>query len=143
MSKKDKSEPSNEIYIGGDVSGPIAIGENISQTQSVQAGPSGFTKQELTTISELIDGLKRQVSSEAPPDKRQPALERLSELEQTITAQEPDVATLAYVRNWFVKNIPQVADSVTELLANPIFGKVSGAAGAAIAHELKRRLGSQ
>jgi len=142
MNNENKSGNKTNITITGDVSGQIAVGENIGQTQSLQAGNSNLTEQELQTLSELIESLKQQVSSEAPPDKKEPALERVSELEQAITAEEPDISTMEYVKNWFIKNVPQLAGAVTGLVVNPIVGKLVEAAGETIAHEFKRRFES-
>jgi hypothetical protein len=98
---------------------------------------------ELKTLSEMIAGLKQQISTEAPPDKKEPALEKVSELEQAITDKKPDVSTMEYVRNWFVKNIPGLAGAVTGLVVNPIVGKLVEAAGETIASEFKRRFDPQ
>jgi hypothetical protein len=128
--------------ISGNVSGQVAVGENIHQAQSLQAGPSRLTEAELKSLSELIESLRAQVESEAPPEKKAPALERVSELEQAITAKEPDVSTMEYVKNWFVKNIPQLAGTVTSVVINPIVGKLVEAAGETVVNEFKRRFGA-
>ena len=143
MRKKPTANQGITISIGGDVGGQMAVGENITQTQSIQSGSSGLTEEELKSLSILIEELRRQVASEAPPDKKEPALERVSELEQAITAKEPDVSTMEYVKNWFIKNIPQLAGAVTGLVVNPIVGKLVEAAGETVANEFKRRFGSE
>jgi hypothetical protein len=143
MSKKPARNPGVTVSINGDVSGQVAVGKNIKQAQSVRVGTSNLTEKELKTLSELIEALKQQVSTEAPPDKKEPALEKVSELEKAITDEKPDLSTMEYVRNWFVKNIPALAGTVTSLVVNPIVGKLVEAAGETIAQEFKRRFGIQ
>ena len=143
MSKKPARSPGVTVSINGDVSGQVAIGKNIRQAQSLRAGASSLTEAELKTLSELIEGLKQQVATEAPPDKKEPALEKVSELEKAITDEKPDLSTMEYVRNWFVKNIPALAGTVTSLVVNPIVGKLVEAAGETITQEFKRRFGIQ
>lgn len=143
MSKKSKQSQGVSVNIAGEVSGQVAVGENIRQAQSLQTGVSKLTQEEMKTLAELIEGLKQQVAAEAPPEKKDPALERVSELEQAVTAEKPDVSTMEYVRNWFVKNIPGLAGAVTSLVVNPIVGKLVEAAGETIAHEFKRRFDPQ
>ncbi len=58
-------------------------------------------------------------------------LERLDELEEAVTAEEPDLATMAYVKHWFLTKLPSVAGVVTSILVNPIVGKLVQSAGAA------------
>jgi len=62
-------------------------------------------------------------------------------LEEAVTAQEPDLATVEYVKGWFVKNIPALAGTVTGVVLNPRVGKLVQAAGDTLAHEYKRRFG--
>ena len=142
-SKKRPQPPSIDARISGSVSGQVAIGENITQTQHVQASSAPITEADLQTLRSLIADLKAQVASTAPADKQATALEKVSELEEAITVKEPDISTMEYVRNWFVKNIPQLAGAVTGLVVNPIVGKLVEAAGETVAHEFKRRFGTE
>lgn len=128
-------------HISGSVSGQLAIGENITQTQRIQTGSAAVTEAELETLRNLIVELKEQVGALAPAEKQSTALEKASELEEAILAKEPDLTTMEYIRNWFVKNIPQLAGTVTSVVVNPIVGKLVEAAGETVAHEFKRRFG--
>ena len=141
MSKKPTQSQGVTVNIDGSVSGQVAVGKNIKQT--IQAGTPKLTKEELKTLVELIAGLKQQVSAEAPVDKKESALEKVSELEQAITDKKPDVSTMEYVRNWFVKNIPGLAGAVTGLVVNPLVGKLVEAAGETVAQEFKRRFNTK
>ncbi len=139
MSKKPSRSQGVTVNIDGNVSGQVAVGKNIKQAQALRAGAPKLTQAELKALAELIAGLKQQVSVEAPTDKKEPALEKVSELEQAITDKKPDVSTMEYVRNWFVKNIPGLAGAVTGLVVNPLVGKLVEAAGETVAQEFKRR----
>jgi hypothetical protein len=146
MTSKPKAQDFSEkksisASISGSVSGQLAIGENITQTQHVQTGSAAVTAAELETLKNLIADLKAQVAASVPLEKQATALEKTSELEGAILAKEPDVTTMEYVRNWFVKNIPPLAGAVTGLVVNPIVGKLVEAAGETVAHEFKRRFG--
>ena len=139
--QRSSRKTSVETRISGSVSGQIAIGENITQTQTVQAASAHVTEADLQTLRDLIADLKAQIASTVPADTQATALEKVSELEEAVTAKKPDVSTMEYVKNWFVKNIPQLAGAVTGLVVNPIVGKLVEAAGETVAHEFKRRFG--
>lgn len=143
MNNQHTSNEKTTVSIGGDVSGQVAVGNHINQTQSIHAAVPNLTEGEFQTLSELFESLKQQVSSEAPVEKKEPALERVVELEEAITAKEPDISTMEYVKNWFIRNVPQLAGAVTGLVVNPIVGKLVEAAGETIAHEFKRRFGTE
>ena len=141
--KPAHQEPAIEANFSGNISGQVAIGENISQVQTIKVENSSVTEADLITLHKMITELKSRISSTAPADKQADALEKVSELEQAITGEKPDISTMEYVRNWFGKNLPQLAGAVTGLVVNPIVGKLVEAAGETIAHEFKRRFGSQ
>jgi len=146
MGSKKKPQQSShkssiEAQISGSVSGQIAIGENITQTQSIQTAGAQVTEADLETLHSLIADLKEKIASIETAEKQATALEKVSELEEAITAEKPDISTMEYVRNWFVKNVPQLAGAVTGLVVNPIVGKLVEAAGETVAHEFKRRFG--
>ncbi len=141
MSKKPTRSQGVTVNIAGNVSGQVAVGKNIKQ--ALRASAPKLTQAELKTLEELIAGLKQQVSAVAPVDKKESALEKVSELEQAITDKKPDISTMEYVRNWFVKNIPGLAGAVTGLVVNPLVGKLVEAAGETIAQEFKRRFNTK
>ena len=99
------------------------------------------TEAELATLRSLIEELKAQVALNAPAEKQAIALDKTAELEEALLAEEPDVTTMEYVRNWFVKDVPQLAGAITGLVVNPIVGKLVEAAGDTFVHEFKRRFG--
>jgi len=139
----NKPKPKNQLkgIIKGDVSGQVAIGNNINQTQTIKNISSQASEADLEALHNLIENLKKQISNKVPVDQQERAIERVSELEEAITAEEPDLTTMEYVKNWFGKNLPQLAGAVTGLVVNPIVGKLVEAAGEAIAHDFKIRFG--
>lgn len=138
MNKKGKSNRGINVTITGDTSGQIAVGKNIQQRQ--QAG-SPITPADLESFRELISELRTKVASEAPADKKDAALERVQELEQAVTAEKPELSTMEYVRNWFGKNIPALAGTVTSVVVHPIVGKLVEAGGDLLVQEFQRRFG--
>ncbi len=127
--------------ISGDVSGQVAVGKDIAQTQSVGAAPSQVTEAELAELRGAFADLRAQVLAAAPPESQGAALERLDELEEAVIAEEPDVSTMEYAKRWFSKHLPTIAGSVTSVVVHPIVGKLVQAAGDAVAGEFRRRFG--
>ena len=53
------------------------------------------------------------------------------------------MTTMEYVKRWFVKNLPGLAEAVTGVVVHPIVGKLVEAAGDALAAEFRRRFGGE
>ena len=123
--------------ITGNVSGQVAVGKHISQTQHIGAADK-VTEAELAELQELFASLQAQVAATAAPEQRAPALERVVELEEALTAAEPDLGTAHYVKKWFLKNLPTVAGLITGVFVNPVVGKLVQSAGDVAAGELAR-----
>jgi len=117
------------VITGSDVSGQVAVGEGITQVQTVGVGRPEVTEADLAELRRLLADLKARVAAGAPPDKRDAALERVDELEEAITAEEPDLTTMEYVRGWFARHLPGLAGAVTGAVAHPIVGRLVEAAG--------------
>jgi hypothetical protein len=130
---------SGRIEVGGDLSGQVAIGKQIDQRQVVSREPP--TAEELAVLDDRFRELERTVAEAAPPEERERALEMVDELEAAVTAEEPDLTTMEYVRNWFAKHLPTAAGAVTGVIVNPIVGKLVAAGGDALVAEFKRRFG--
>ena len=143
MSPEERSGDVIHGTISGPVTGQAAIGKDIQQTYTTGATPPQVTAEDLAALRQALAALKAQVAAEAPPDKKDAALERVDELEAAVTAPEPDLSTMEYVKGWFLRNAPQVAGAVTGLVVNPIVGKVVEAAGEGLAAEFRRRFGGQ
>jgi len=123
--------------ISGNISGQVAVGKNIAQTQRVGAR-ADLTDDEQAELQQLFVDLRSRVAAEAPPEQQQAAVERAQELEEALTAEEPDLATAQYVKSWFLKRLPGLAGIVTGVLVNPVVGKLVQSAGDAAVAQLAR-----
>ena len=111
--------------ISGYVSGQIAVGKNISQVhQSGPLQPSEVTPAELEELKRVFKVLKAQISTSTAPERRASALERVDELEEAVTADKPDLTTVEYVKQWFVKHLPMLSGAITGVIIHPIVGKL-------------------
>jgi hypothetical protein len=124
-----------------DVSGQVAIGDNNIQSQTIETKNVTVSEAELKALQKMFESVKNQIAEKAPEEKQEKALEMVSELEEAVKTDKPDLTTMEYVKNWFEKNLPQLAGAVTSLVVNPIVGKLVQVAGDTIAQEFKRRFG--
>jgi hypothetical protein len=121
--------------ITGAVSGQVAVGKRIAQQQTT--GAADVTPDELAQLRQAFADLRADVAAQAPPERQAAAVERVEELEQAVLAEEPDMTTIAYVGRWFKTNLPGLAGAVTGIVVHPVVGRIVGAAGNAIAAELR------
>lgn len=124
----------------GDVSdrSQVAVGKGITQTQAYGAPP---TAEDIAQLQQMFEELKATIEQEVAPAEKEKALERVDELKEAVTAKEPDLTTMEYVKNWFGKNVPAVASSVTDLIVHPLVGKFVAAGGKALAATFRARFG--
>jgi hypothetical protein len=117
----------------GDVSerSQVAVGKGITQTQTYSAPPV-VTAEDVAQLQQMFDELKVRIEQEVAPAEREKALERVDELKEAVTAKEPDLTTVEYVKNWFGKNVPAVANSVVDLIVHPLVAKFVAAGGKAL-----------
>ena len=141
--EQEKSGDVIRATISGDVSGQVAVGKGITQTQTIGAARPEVTEADLAELRRILADLRAKVAAEAPPDKKDTALERVEELEEAVIAEEPDLTTMEYVKRWFVKNLPELAGAVTSVVVHPIVGKLVEAAGDVLAAEFRRRFGGE
>jgi hypothetical protein len=141
MSGEAKRGGDVHATISGAVSGQVAVGNDITQSQQVAAFTGAVTADDMRALKALIADLKAAVEGAAPAEKKAAALERVAELEDAVTADVPDLTTLEYVTSWFAKHLPALAGSVTSLVVHPLVGKVVGAAGDSLVAEFRRRFG--
>ncbi len=145
MPPKKKTPP----HVGGDViqatigshASQVAVGKDIHQQQVHTTGP--VTEADLKQFQALFDDLKKQIAEQAPPDKKDAALERVDEMQQELKSPKPQLSTLEYVRNWFGKNLPSLLGGVTSLIVNPIVGKLVETASGLAADALKKQFGGK
>ena len=139
MSDEEKSGDSISANIGN-VSdrSQVAVGKDITQIQEYGPPP---TAEDIAQLQQMFDELKAKIEQEVAPAEKEKALERVDELKEAVTAKEPDITTMEYVKNWFGKNIPAVASSVVDLIVNPLVGKFVAAGGKALAATFRARFG--
>ena len=141
MDHQTKSGNGARITTGPLNNSQVAVGPNITQINVVNDKRPQVTPAELAELRQMLAELKAEVAANAPTDKKAAALERVTELEEAVTAEKPDLTTMGYVKNWFVKNLPSLAGAVTGLVVHPIVGKLVEAAGEMLASELKQYFG--
>jgi hypothetical protein len=131
----------HRVVIDGDISGQVAVGEGITQTQSVGAPLPAVTEADRAKLRGILADLKVRVAEEAPPEKKDAALERLDELEEALNPEELDLATMEYVGRWYDKQVSGLAEVVTGLIGHPVVGRLAEAGGSDLAAEYRRRFG--
>ncbi|HEX2077217.1 MAG TPA: hypothetical protein VHG08_05895 [Longimicrobium sp.] len=144
MSASDGAGDTISATISGPVSGQVAVGKMITQTQTIGAPPPEKPgEEEMAALRAAFEALREQVAAaaEIPEAQKEAARERVKELEEAVTAPEPDLSTMEYVRNWFAKNLPTLAGAVTSVVVNPIVGKLVAVAGDTLSAEFQRRFG--
>ncbi len=143
MSEEERKGDEIRADIEADVSGQVAVGKDIKQTQTVGGAAAEVSEDDLQELRGQIEALKEKVKAEAPPEKAESAVERLDELERAVVEKdEPDLTTMEYVRQWFGEHLPQFAGAVSSVVVHPIVGRLVEAAGDAAVAEFKRRFGS-
>jgi hypothetical protein len=131
----------HRVVIDGDISGQVAVGEGITQTQSLGAPRPAATEADRAELEGMLADLKVRVAEEAPPEKKDAALERLDELEEALNPEGFDLATMEYVGRWFGKHAPALAGAVTGLIGHPVVSGLAEAGGSDLAAEYRRRFG--
>ena len=123
----------------GDVSdgSQVAVGKGITQMQTRPV----VTAEDRAQLQQLFDVLRTRIEQEVAEGDKEKALERVDELNQAVTAKEPDLTTMEYVKNWFGKNVPSVASSILEFFSQPIVAKFVAAGGKALAATFRERFG--
>lgn len=126
------------IRVGGDVSGQVVAGSgNVLNWNQIQtAGP--VTAEDLDGLRDAFDEFRRLLSAEAG-DQADLAQQKLDELEEAVTADEPDVATMEATRGWFLRKLPGLAKQVSSLILNPIVTRLVATAGDQLLAEFTRR----
>lgn len=126
------------VRVGGEVSGQTVVGDGnvVNRTYTYAAGP--VTAEELDDLRAAFDELRSLLAGEAG-DQSELARQKIDELEQAITAEEPEVVTMEAIQSWFSHKLPRLADSVNSLILNPIVTRLIAAAGDHVAAEFTHR----
>jgi hypothetical protein len=110
---------------------------NHNVTVSGRSGEA-VTEAELSQLSELFRELRARVPA-GGDEGCGTALAKLAELEEAITSQEPDLATMEHVQGWFGRKMPALAGAVGRLVVSPIVTRIVTTAGDDLAAEFHRR----
>jgi hypothetical protein len=145
MSAERDSGDDIRVHIGGSLAEGAQFVAGRDNTQSYvrthTVGAAPVTAADLAELRSAIESVKAEVRATAPPEQQADALGRIGELEEAIVAGEPDVTTLQYVRQWFGKNLPKLAGSITGLIVHPVVGKIVEAAGELAAKQFREAFG--
>ena len=76
------------------------MGSQITQTQA-HGAPPVITEEDRAQLQQMFAELRTKIEQEVPPEEKEKALERVDELKEAVTAKEPDLTTMEYVKNWF------------------------------------------
>ncbi len=143
MDTGEERKDTFKVNIGGGVSGQVAVGKNISQSQVRSSGVSAVSEVELAELEKAFAELQALVEQQSPPEQKNAALERVRELKEAVTEEKPDLTTMEYVKKWFGKNLPKVAGAVGSIVVHPIVGRLVEAAGDTLVDEFKQRFGEE
>lgn len=142
MNEQRTTSGNVNFSVGGSVQADMLnVGNNNTQTKTISTTSSGVTQADLIALQQLFANLEQQVQAEAPSESKENALKRVEELKEAVTAEEPDLDRIEYVKRWFTKNLPTLAGAVTSVVVNPIVGKLVAVAGDAVAADFKQRFG--
>jgi hypothetical protein len=133
------------IHIGGNITGSqITIGNNnavIQGNRNRVGSASGIRPAELKKLHAQFAKLRAEVEANAPADTKTEAIQKAVELQKAILQKKPSPSKMAAIQNWFIKNAPGIAGTVTSVIVHPIVGKLVEAAGDAVADEFRKKFG--
>ena len=66
-----RNKSSGKVHIKGDVSGQVAIGNQITQSQSIQHVHAQISPADLQELHALIEALQQQINADASPEIRE------------------------------------------------------------------------
>lgn len=89
-------------------------------------------------LKELVDQV-RAVLAAKEGDNIDTARGKLDDLEEAITSDEPDLATMEHVHGWFARKIPTLASAVGRIIRSPLVTRMVARAGAEMTAEFNRR----
>jgi hypothetical protein len=133
MSSNEQASDHISATVSGTVSGQVAVGKDIAQHQVTTTMGVRLSDAELTELHDAFSQLKRDVAAAVPDAERGAALERIDELQEAVTAAEPDLNTVQYVKQWFARKLPVVAGVVASILIHPLVGRLIERTGDAAA----------
>jgi hypothetical protein len=136
MSKDPSPGDRISAVVTGQVQGEVAIGKGISQQQEVGSMQLVLSDAEKGELNTLFANLRQEVSAAVPESERRAALERVDELEQAVVADQPDLTTIEYVKQWFPRKLAAAAGLVASVLIHPLVGRIVERAGDKLANSI-------
>jgi hypothetical protein len=132
MSEQGKYEVS---FSGTFSESQFSVGDhNLLQQRVGEAARERLEPAEVEALARDLRDIRDRTAAQTPPDRRDEALSRVGELEATtMGADHPEPARIARVYRWFLRNAPDIAESVSTLLLGPLVGKLVGGGTGAIA----------
>jgi hypothetical protein len=130
------------VITGSQISGQVAVGDGNVQTQTIGTSSAPASPgADRGVLDAILAELQATVAAGAPAGKREAALERLGEFGEALAAPEPDLATMEYVQGWFARQLPDLGEAVSAILAHPaVIGWIESR-GDEVAAEYRRRFG--
>jgi hypothetical protein len=146
MRRRDEQPPAGDqisANVSGPVSGQVVVGKQIEAHQALgDAAVAAVTQAELEQLRAAFAQLREQVAAQAPPERRDAAVERVGELERAVLdGDKPNLTTIQYVTHWFGDNLPRLAGLVTKVAVDPIVGQLVESAGEMLAGEFRQLMG--
>ena len=147
------------ISIGGNVSGPVIVGNGNtsigSNSGNITIGSHIETLNtwqqtnlarvvspaEIEELAQAFQDLRQAVVQAAPPALAAEAAQQAAALQTAVTSPKPDVTAMGNTKAWFAEHLPAILGGVTGLLTNPIIGKLVQAAGEFTVDQFRERLG--
>lgn len=129
------------IHVGGDLSGQVVAGShNVSSWSRVESRDADVTR-ELSDLHAVLDELRSLVAATGEAES-ETGLRKIDELEEAVTGETPDLATVEHVDGWFRRKMPALAAKVNQVILGPLVAAVIAAGGPALVDEFTRRFGS-
>ena len=144
--KEEADRRSPSISIGGDVNGPVTVGDGNIVVGSVEEGASAVvaggdvsqifttqqrsilnqfgTQEQVITLEAGFQKLIQEIEEVAPGELQPEAKERAKRLISEVASENVDVPAIEKVKTWFVDNLPALLGTLTGILTHPIVGKL-------------------
>jgi hypothetical protein len=118
------------VRIGGNVDGQVAVGDNnVQHSHRGQDAPA-----DVAELRAQLDELRALIDSPEGSAK-------LDELEEALSGDEVDVATVEHVDGWFRRKLPRFSAAVHRVVVGPTVAKLVEAGGDELVAEFTRRFG--
>jgi len=161
--KREVDRHSPSISIGGDVGGPVTVGDGNVVIGSMEGSSSAviaggevsqiFTshqlavlrqagsESEIKSLQDSLQKLNQSIEEEAPQELQPEAKVQAERLLTEVTSEKPDISVMGKVKTWFVENLPSILGTLTGVLTHPLVGKLVEASGEYTLSQFRQRLG--